>query len=45
VEHNFEEPKRARIRTLLEGKGYRLVRTQLVDDWYVLPAAAPGGRR
>lgn len=34
VEHNFEEPKRTRIRELLETHGYRLARTQIVDDWY-----------
>ena len=49
VEHNFEEPKRGRIRALLESKGYERAREQLVDDWYVLPAAvrarrgSPGG--
>lgn len=35
VEHNYEEPKRTRIRELLESHGYRLSREQLVDDWYV----------
>ena len=35
IEHNCEEPKRARIRELLESHGYRFSREQLVDDWYV----------
>jgi FkbM family methyltransferase len=35
IEHNFEEPKRQQIKALLEAKGYRLERTQLVDDWFV----------
>ena len=43
IEHNFEEPKRSRIAELLSGHGYRLDRTQLVDDWYVLEAAARRG--
>ncbi len=36
IEHNFEEPRRQQIRSLLEGHGYRFAREQLVDDWYVL---------
>jgi len=40
IEHNFEEPKRSRIAELLLRHGYRLDRTQLVDDWFVLEAAA-----
>lgn len=32
IEHNFETDKRAQIRALLEGEGYRL---EFVDDWYV----------
>jgi hypothetical protein len=36
VEHNREEPKRRLIRELLEGNGYRFVRQQVVEDWYVL---------
>jgi hypothetical protein len=36
VEHNHEEPKRTRIRELLEAHGYRRVREQLVEDWYLL---------
>jgi len=35
IEHNQEEPKRSRIRALLESHGYRFVRQQLADDWYV----------
>ena len=38
IEHNSEEPKRQQIRTLLEANGYRFVREQLVDDWYVAAA-------
>lgn len=38
IEHNHEEPKRARIRQLLESHGYRFAREQLVDDWYVFDA-------
>jgi hypothetical protein len=37
IEHNFEEPKRSQIRALLEGKGYRYVRTFEQDDYYVGP--------
>jgi FkbM family methyltransferase len=35
IEHNQEEPKRSKIRALLEANGYRFVRQQLADDWYV----------
>jgi len=35
IEHNFEEPKRQQIRELLEKNGYRFVREQVVDDWYL----------
>lgn len=35
IEHNQEEPKRSRIRSLLESKGYRFVRQQVVEDWFV----------
>jgi len=43
IEHNFEEPKRSQIRGLLEHEGYRLARSQYVDDWYVLqPPTATG---
>jgi len=35
VEHNQEEPKRSKIRALLESHGYRFVRQQLADDWYL----------
>ena len=34
IEHNFEEPKRTQIRTLLEAKGYALEQSVHVDDWY-----------
>jgi len=40
IEHNFEERKRERIRDLLEANGYRYVRQQYVDDWYVLEESA-----
>ncbi|HWP58698.1 MAG TPA: FkbM family methyltransferase [Candidatus Acidoferrales bacterium] len=36
IEHNFEEPKRQQIRELLKRNGYRFVREQIVDDFYVL---------
>jgi len=36
IEHNFEEPKRRLIREFLEHKGYRFVKEQIVDDWYIL---------
>jgi hypothetical protein len=35
IEHNFEEPKRTRIRALLESKGYKLVRSVDQDDFYL----------
>ena len=35
IEHNQEEPKRTLIRSLLEAKGYRFVRQQVVEDWFV----------
>ena len=35
IEHNYEEPKRSQIRTLLENKGYKLVKTIDQDDCYV----------
>jgi Lon protease-like protein len=41
IEHNFEEPKRSRIRGWLTQQGYRLARTQFVDDWYVLEGVLP----
>ncbi len=34
IEHNREEPKRSNIRTLLEGHGYRRVRSWQQDDFY-----------
>jgi FkbM family methyltransferase len=33
---NDGEPERSKIRSLLESKGYKLVRTWKTDDWYVL---------
>ena len=36
IEHNFEEPKRAQIRQLLESKGYRFARSSAQDDYYLL---------
>ena len=41
VEHNFEEPKRSQIREYLVSKGYRRVRSYLVDDWYTWRDTAP----
>jgi Methyltransferase FkbM domain len=35
IEHNREEPKRSRIRTLLESRGYRHVHAWHQDDYYV----------
>lgn len=35
IEHNFEEPRRRQIRELLEKNGYRFVKQQVVDDWYL----------
>ena len=35
IEHNHEETKRAKIRQLLEKNGYRFVREQVTDDFYV----------
>ena len=35
IEHNAEEPKRTRIRRLLAEHGYRLVKEDNVEDWYV----------
>jgi hypothetical protein len=36
IEHNFEEPKRSQIKALLASKGYRLVRSVIQDDYYIL---------
>ena len=36
IEHNFEEPKRAQIRQLLEREGYRFARSSAQDDFYLL---------
>jgi FkbM family methyltransferase len=38
IEHNYEEPKRSAIETLLKAQGYVRVRTWMQDDFY-LPAA------
>ena len=35
IEHNWEEPKRTQIRSLLESKGYRRVLSRFRDDYYV----------
>ncbi len=35
IEHNFEEPKRTEIRSLLERNGYRLARARQWEDWYL----------
>ena len=35
IEHNFDEPKRSRIRSLLESNGYRYVVSLIRDDCYV----------
>ena len=36
IEHNFEEPKRSKIKALLESQGYRRVRFVGADDYYML---------
>jgi hypothetical protein len=36
IEHNFEVEKRNNIFKLLVSKGYQLVKTVHVDDWYCL---------
>ena len=49
IEHNWEEPKRTRIRRLLESYGYRHAFAMKQDDYYVLdeffPEASPSGQR
>ena len=35
IEHNYEEPKRTQIRSLLERSGYRLARECYWEDWYL----------
>jgi hypothetical protein len=35
VEHNYHEPKRTEIRTLMESHGYKYVHTSVRDDFYV----------
>jgi FkbM family methyltransferase len=41
VEHNYFEPQRTTIRTLMESHGYKYVHTSVRDDYY-LPAEAAG---
>ena len=36
IEHNWEEPKRSKIKTLLENEGYRWIRSVAQDDYYIL---------
>lgn len=36
LEHNFQEPKRTKIRKLLESNGYAFVRSLVCDDDYIL---------
>ncbi len=36
VEHNFVEPKRSKLKKLLQDNGYRLAKSLKWDDWYVL---------
>jgi FkbM family methyltransferase len=35
IEHNYEEPKRSRIKAFLESRGYRRVFESTLDDFYV----------
>ena len=35
VEHNYFEPKRTEIRTLMESHGYKYVHTSVRDDFYI----------
>jgi hypothetical protein len=41
VEHNYHEPTRTEIRTLMESHGYRYVHTSYRDDFYVPAQSAP----
>jgi FkbM family methyltransferase len=41
IEHNYQEPKRTEIRSLLEKSGYRLAKSVQWDDWYLPGKAAP----
>jgi hypothetical protein len=41
VEHNDVPERRAKLRELLEGKGYRLERAILDQDWYLLEEMHP----
>jgi Methyltransferase FkbM domain len=44
VEHNNMPERRAKLRELLEGKGYRLERAILDQDWYLLEEVHPERR-
>ena len=44
VEHNYEEPKRQRLRVLLEAHGYAHEKSVHVDDFYVRRTTTEGGR-
>lgn len=35
IEHNFEEPKRTRIRALLAAHGYRIAEEREIEDWFL----------
>jgi len=41
VEHNYDEPKRTQIRTLLESKGYVFLRENRWDDCYIHKSLVP----
>jgi FkbM family methyltransferase len=41
IEHNFQEPKRTEIRSLLEKSGYRLAKSVQWEDWYLPGKAVP----
>jgi Methyltransferase FkbM domain len=43
IEHNFEEPKRHNILTLLENHGYKRSHIYSIDDYYV-PAERTAAR-
>lgn len=45
VEHNYFEPRRTEIRTLMESHGYRHVHTSVRDDFYVPAEANDGSSR
>ena len=44
IEHNFEQPKRQKIQSLLESKGYKLFRSHHVDDEYINKSVVPKQR-